>query len=319
MLGLPAMFISSRFLRSMRWHHPSYAAATSRTSLVRSVFPERFHFLTTPIHRSSLPTFLGIRVRLCHHGNSGDWKSSSGDSKRTRGAVQGGKVVSHGKGSSDTARGGAVDRRNAKGHNGGKKSNGDGEGYQTVNPTTIQVYADPTLSRTVRELSVILQRMRSNVKDLKEDVEDCTFEILRQSQSLRALEKNVKETKNLSADATESLKMQRDDLRTLEKNLVFFSKMTANHDNQLRDSILRLNECDKRLHAAVAKLDYVGSSLERVKRLVDEDVRAELRELKLAMRMAKNDTRNIREVLIRAGIVVPDPSPPDEGGPPKLE
>ncbi|XP_071503690.1 uncharacterized protein [Diadema antillarum] len=314
------MFISSRFLRSMRWYHPSYAATTSRTSLARSVFPERFHFLTTPTHRSSLPTFLGIRLRLCHHGNSGDRKSSSGDSKRTRGAVQGGgKGVSHGKGSSDTARGGAVDRGNASGHSGGKKGNGDGEGYQTVNPTTIQVYADPTLSRTVRELSVILQRMRSHVKNLKEDVEDCTFEILRQSQSLRTLEKNVKETKTLSADATESLKMQRDDLRTLEKNLVFFSKMTANHDNQLRDSILRLNECDKRLLAAVAKLDYVGSSLERVKRLVDEEVRAELRELKLAMRMAKNDTRNIREVLIRAGIVVPDPSPPDESGPPKLE
>ena len=167
-----------------------------------------------------------------------------------------------------------------------------------------QVYSDPTLAKTVRELSVVLQRVRNNLKNTKEEMEDCTFEIIKQSQNQRTFDKIAKEAKALSTDALEKLTSQKQELSVMEKNLVFFSKMAAVHDNQIRESVLRLNECDRRLEIAVSKMDYFGSSLTLVKRVVNDDVKSELRELRLAIKLGKNETRHIREALVREGIAV---------------
>ena len=150
---------------------------------------------------------------------------------------------------------------------------------------------------------MVLQRVRNNIKNMKEEMEDCTFEIIKQSQNQRTFDKATKEVKALSSDALEKLTSQKQELSVMEKNLVFFSKMAACHDNQIRDTILRLNECDRRLEIAVSKLDYVGSSLTRVKALVNDDVKSELRELRLAIELGKKEMRNIREALLRQGMM----------------
>nr|XP_054773788.1 uncharacterized protein LOC129281884 [Lytechinus pictus] len=167
-----------------------------------------------------------------------------------------------------------------------------------------QVYSDPTLARTVRELSVVLQRVRNQLKNLKEDVEDTAFELLKQGQKQATLEKVSKEACTRSSETSKAVKDQTQVQTIMERNLEFFSRMSTSHDNQIRDSILRLNECERRLEMALSKLDYVSSSLQRVKRLVTEDIKAELQELRLAIKISKNETRNIKDALVREGIVV---------------
>eukprot|EP00057_Strongylocentrotus_purpuratus_P020200 XP_011674674.1 PREDICTED: uncharacterized protein LOC105443329 [Strongylocentrotus purpuratus] len=295
------MFLSSRFLRSVRYQPNSTTASLLINALMKPVCLGRFRPMILLFNRPNIPSILGIgSTRQSHSlGTGGRRHSSSAAGGKKGGGIQkggsGGNNDQFGKGDAGNGRGGD-----------GKSVSGESKdgSYQTVSPATIQVYSDPTLARTVRELSVVLQRLRNQLKNLKEDVEDTAFELLKQGQNQATLDKVFKEACTLSSESSKAVKEQTRVQTVMEKNLEFFSRMSASHDNQIRDSILRLNECDRRLEVALSKLDYVSSSLRRVKRLVTEDVKGDLQELRLAIKIARNETRNIKNALVREGIVV---------------
>ncbi|KAJ8022756.1 hypothetical protein HOLleu_37743 [Holothuria leucospilota] len=165
---------------------------------------------------------------------------------------------------------------------------------RVVSPSTIQVFSDSQLAQTVRDLAVSFQKTKNDVKNLREDMEDCSFEVLRQSQSTDTLETAVAEVKKLvKQKCHQDMPKLANDLHELEENVVYFSKLAANQENRLLD----MND---NVQAALSKFSNITKHLETFRKSLEklekdsEETKKEATAAFVDAKMVKKELKNLR-------------------------
>lgn len=102
------------------------------------------------------------------------------------------------------------------------------------------------------------------IKNLREDLEDCTFELLRQGQNNDTLETTVKETtKLLKQYNQQDVPKLVENLKELQENVVYFSKLAANQEN-------RLLEMNDNVQSALSELSKHAETLKTFQKDFDK-------------------------------------------------
>ena len=183
----------------------------------------------------------------------------------------------------------------------------------------LQVFADPTLTKCVRDLACDMQKIKNTLKFNKEEVADCVYEYIRLNNAYDSLKATTKETTKLTKELTKEVegnaKLSKDKHKELENCLVYFTETTVKHENQMRDISQKQEEIMKRLDEFVTNLDYVVDEVASLRECVYQELKPEVDgmvmlakilgaedgSLQVDVKKITEDLRRIRKLLNDAG------------------
>ncbi|XP_022101623.1 uncharacterized protein LOC110985117 [Acanthaster planci] len=163
-----------------------------------------------------------------------------------------------------------------------------------VSPPTVQVFADPTMSKTVRDISVDIEKIKGQLKFMREEFSDSSFEVLKLVQGRSSIIAALKETRKFCRDNQSAIMSLKTEQNKLDELITYISKMIARHENQLNDS-KKGQEKDafsKKIDNISHRLDQANKSIHTLTTVVHEKLQNDVKK-------ALTDTEQLRTEVTR--------------------
>ncbi|XP_033644288.1 uncharacterized protein LOC117303932 [Asterias rubens] len=167
----------------------------------------------------------------------------------------------------------------------------DDQKPMVFSPANVQVFADPTMAQTVRDVSVDIQKLKGHIQFMKEEFLDTSFEVLKLSQGRASIIAALKESRNLSRDNQAAITSLKTEQKKFDQLIVYISKMVARHENHLNDA--KTNNI-KKIDSLSQSVDHCNVSVRQLKTAFHNQLQVELKKAVTDVKKLHNDLSKLQ-------------------------
>ncbi|XP_038061629.1 uncharacterized protein LOC119732253 [Patiria miniata] len=170
-----------------------------------------------------------------------------------------------------------------------------GKKTMIVSPPTVQVFADPSMSKTVRDVSVDIEKIKGQLKFMREEFSDSSFEVLKLVQGRSSIIAALKETRKFCRDNQSAIVSLKTEQRKFDELIAYISKMIARHENQMNDPRKRQDKdaVAEKIDGISQRIDQANKSIQNLTITVHDKLQSDVKKALADVKQLRNDVTRI--------------------------